>query len=85
MLKFLLKEFLFIVHKVIENLVSMAAMLHQLFNDIVLSAMLLHQWHHRSVTIATTELSDVLQSSLAECPPDDIILISMWRNICYDL
>ena len=42
-------------------------MLHQTFNDFILSAMLLHLWHHGSITIATTKLSNVLQSPLAEC------------------
>ena len=43
------------VYKVIENLVSMSAMLHEIFNHFILSAMLLHQCHG-SVTIATREL-----------------------------
>ena len=55
----------------------MSVMLHQIFNDFILSAMLLHQRCHRSVTIATTELSNVLPSPLAECHPNDVTLISL--------
>ena len=42
-------------------------MLHETFDYFILSAMLVHLWHHRSTTIATTKLSKVLQSPLAEC------------------
>ena len=59
-------------------------MLHQIFNDFILSAMLLYQWHHRSVTIATAELSNVILNPLAECRPDYVTLTSMLRHICYD-
>ena len=52
-------------------------MLHQIFNGFLLSAMLLNQWLHRSVTIATTELSNVLLSLLAECRSDDVSLTSV--------
>ena len=51
-------------------------MLHKIFNDFILSAMLLHQLRHRSVTITTTELSNVLLSRLAGCL-DDVSLTSM--------
>ena len=51
---------------------SMSAMLHQSFNEFILSAMHLHQRCHRSVTIATTEYSNVLLSPLPECRPDDV-------------
>ena len=47
-----------------------------ILNDLILSAMLLHQWRHRSVTIATTELSNVLLSPLAEYRPNDVTLSS---------
>ena len=43
---------------------TLSATLHQIFNDFILSAMLLHQWRHRSVTIATVELSNVLRSPI---------------------
>ena len=52
----------------------MSAMLHLIFNDFILSAMLIHQLRHRSVTIATTELSNVLLSPLAECRLDNVTL-----------
>ena len=55
-LKFKLKEFQFI--KSLSN---------QIFNGFILFAMLLNERRHRSVTIATTELSNVLLSSLADC------------------
>ena len=55
----------------------LSAMVHQIFNDFIPSVMLLHQWHHRSVTIATMELSNVLLSPLAECCPDDVTLTSV--------
>ena len=42
------------------------AILHQFINDFILSAMPLHQWRHWYVTIANTELSNVLLSPLAE-------------------
>ena len=45
-------------------------MLHEIFNDFILSAVLLHQWRHKYVTIATTEVLNVLHSPLAECRPD---------------
>ena len=44
----------------------MSAMLHQIFKDLIQSAMLLHQRRRRSVTIATTELSNVVLRTLAE-------------------
>ena len=59
-------------------------MLHQIFSDIILSAMLLHQCRHRSVTIATTELSNVLLTPLAECRPVGVTLATIWRHSCYD-
>ena len=59
-------------------------MLHQIFNDFILWAMLLHQRRHRSVTIETTQLSNVLLSPLAGCHPDDILLTSMLRHKFYD-
>ena len=61
------------IYKVIENLVehgrqTLSAMLHKIFNDY--TVMFLRQWHHRSV--ATTALSNIFLSPLAECP-DDVI------------
>ena len=58
-LKFLSKEFQFIKSLKIWWSMADIAMLHQIFNEFILSAMLLHQWRQRSVTIATTELSNV--------------------------
>ena len=55
-------------------------MIQQMFNDFILSPMLLHKWRHRSVTIATTELSNVLLSPMAECRLDDATLKSMWHH-----
>ena len=55
---------------------TICAMLHQVFNDFIPCTMHLRQWRHRSVTKATTELSNVLLSPLAECRLDDVTLTS---------
>ena len=54
-------------------------MLHQIFNDFILSALLLHQGRHRSVTVATAELSNFSLSLFAECP-NDVTLTSVGHH-----
>ena len=57
--------------------VTLSTMLRQIFNDFILSAMILHRRGHRPVTIATTELSNLLLSPLAKCCPNDVTLTLM--------
>ena len=54
----------------------------QQISDVVMSAMptpaiILHQRSHRYVTIATTEISNVLLRLLVECRPGGVTLTSM--------
>ena len=52
---------------------------------IVLPSMILYRRRHsRFVTIATTELSNVVLITVAEWRSDDANMTSMWRHRCYD-